>query len=184
MRRRVLVAGVGNIFFGDDGFGVEVVRRIREEGALPAEADVRDIGIRGIHLLYELMDGCELLVLVDVAQRGHAPGTVSVVEPADSGAGAGAGVVDPHGLAPDQMLAAVSGLGAAAGRTLLVVCEPADVEPGIGLSDPVREAVPAAVRTVAALVADQLAGHPVGPSLVGPSPVAPATRPRTEPSHA
>jgi hydrogenase maturation protease len=177
--RRVLVAGVGNIFFGDDGFGVEAVRRIREEAALPAEADVRDIGIRGIHLLYELMDGCELLVLVDVAQRGHAPGTVSVIEPGDAGGGAGAGVLDPHGLAPDQMLAAVSGLGAAAERTLLVVCEPADVEAGIGLSEPVLAAVPAAVRTVASLVADHLAGLPVGTS-----PINPLTQPRTEPSHA
>jgi hydrogenase maturation protease len=169
MTRRVLVAGVGNIFFGDDGFGVEVVRRIRQAGALPAAVDVRDIGIRGIHLVYELMDGCELLLVVDVAARGLVPGTVSVVEPDDAGSahdgvhgvggGARADLLDPHGLAPDRMLAAVAGLGAAAGRTLLVVCEPENVEPGIGLSDPVRDAVPAAVRTVTALIAEHLAEH-------------------------
>lgn len=189
MTRRVLVAGVGNIFFGDDGFGVEVVRRIREAGvpaAWAGDVDVRDIGIRGIHLLYELMDGCELLVLVDAAARGEAPGTVSVVDPGSAtGPAPGAGLLDAHGLAPDQLLAAVAGLGAATGRALVVACEPRSLDAGIGLSAPVLAAVPAAVETVAALVEAHLTDHPAGPGAIAHHPSTPvAEYPRTEPSHA
>ena len=174
MTHRVLVAGLGNIFHGDDGFGEAVVRRLRHDGGLPPEARLRDVGISGIHLLYELMDGYELLVLVDAAQRGMLPGTVSVLEPdgggplsgnrgvadnldlglEDGGSLSEAAVLDPHNLAPDRLLAAVADFGVAAERTLLVVCEPATLEPGIGLSEAVRDAVPAAARTVVEIVAE------------------------------
>lgn len=147
-----MVAGVGNIFQRDDAFGCEVVRLLAEEakeGQWPDGVEIADFGIRGIHLAYELLDGCDLLVLVDVAERGHEPGTVSVVEvgPEDDGPPAPS-VMDAHGLAPDQVFATIASLGARPGRTLLVACEPADVSAGMGLSDRVREAIPYAVDAV------------------------------------
>jgi len=77
---RILVAGIGNIFKGDDGFGVEVVRRLAQR-PLPSSVTVADFGIRGIDLTYALLDGYEAAVLVDAAQRGELPGTISIVEP-------------------------------------------------------------------------------------------------------
>jgi hydrogenase maturation protease len=145
-----LVAGVGNIFQRDDAFGVEVVRLLSER-PVPPGVRVKDFGIRGVHLVYELLDGCDLFVLVDAAQRGCAPGTVTVleVEPEHIAAPAGeTGVLDAHGLAPDQVFAMLASMGGRPGRSLVVACEPADVSPGMGLSDQVREALPTAVRAV------------------------------------
>jgi hydrogenase maturation protease len=144
--RRTLVAGVGNIFQRDDAFGVEVIRLLAER-SWPPGVEVADFGIRGVHLVYELLGGCDLFVLVDAAQRGHPPGTVTVleVEPAEM---ARTGVMDAHGLAPDQVFAMLAAMGSRPGRSLVVACEPADVSPGMGLSDQVREALPAAVRVV------------------------------------
>lgn len=144
---RTMVAGVGNIFQRDDAFGCEVVRLLAD-GQWPDGVEIADFGIRGIHLAYELLDGCELLVLVDVAARGHEPGTVSVVEVDHDDGPPVAAVMDAHGLAPDQVFATIASLGARPGRTLLVACEPADVSAGMGLSDRVREAIPYAVDAV------------------------------------
>ena len=167
---RVLVAGVGNVFFGDDGFGVEVVRRLRLGPALPTNVKVLDVGIRGIHLAYELMDGCELLVLVDVAARGHRPGTVSVIE-ADEPTGEqarlerGTPVLDAHGLAPAELLGALSTLQSTPDRTLVVACEPGDLDPGIGLSKPVAAAVDTALR----LITEIITTHPYPADDAGPA---------------
>jgi hydrogenase maturation protease len=152
MTGRTLVAGVGNIFQRDDAFGVEVVRLLAGRPR-PAGVKVADFGIRGVHLVYELLDGWDLFVLVDVAQRGHAAGTVTVLEvgPADTPPRPGAGpsgVMDAHGLAPDQVFAMLDSMGGRPGRSLVVACEPADVSAGMGLSDQVREALPHAVRAV------------------------------------
>ena len=76
----VLVAGIGNIFLADDGFGVEVAQRLRRP-ALPDGVRVEDFGIRGVHLAYELLDGYDALVLVDAVPMGEPPGTVAVIEP-------------------------------------------------------------------------------------------------------
>jgi hydrogenase maturation protease len=157
---RVFVAGVGNVFLGDDGFGVEVIRRLTEHGrALPAGVAVADVGIRGIHLAYELMDGCDLLVLVDTASTGAVPGTVAVLEPRLPDPAAAPPVLDAHGLAPDQLLATLAKLGVRPARTLVVGCEPADLTEGIGLSPPVQAAVPAAVRLVEELIEHEEGGH-------------------------
>ena len=147
MRGRTLVAGVGNIFQRDDAFGVEVIRLLAGRPRPPG-VKVADFGIRGVHLVYELLDGCDLFVLVDVAQRGRAPGTVTVleVEPADMESPSG--IMDAHGLAPDQVFAMLDSMGSRPGRSLVVACEPADVSAGMGLSDQVREALPHAVRAV------------------------------------
>ena len=151
MSGRTLVAGVGNVFLRDDAFGVEVVRLLAER-PVPDGVQVKDFGIRGVHLAYDLLDGCDLFVLVDVAQRGETPGTVTVLEvevPEPDPAVLGSGpVIDAHSLTPDGIFAMLGSLGGRPGRSLLVACEPADVSAGMGLSGPVREALPHAVRTV------------------------------------
>jgi hydrogenase maturation protease len=150
---RTLVAGVGNIFQRDDAFGVEVIRLLADRPGTPG-VQIRDFGIRGVHLVYDLLDGCDLFVLVDAAARGAEPGTVAVleVEPrraaADGGDPAGAPVIDAHGLTPDDIFALLASLGGRPGRSLVVACEPADTSPGMGLSDPVQAALPHAVAAV------------------------------------
>ncbi|HET9972548.1 MAG TPA: hydrogenase maturation protease [Streptosporangiaceae bacterium] len=153
---RTLVAGVGNIFLSDDAFGCEVVRLMAGR-PVPAGVEVKDFGIRGVHLVYDLLDGCDLFVLVDAAARGEAPGTVSVIEvevpePGPSVPGSGP-VMDAHDLTPDAIFAMLGSLGGRPGRSLLVACEPADVGAGMGLSGPVQEALPHAVRTVEEIIA-------------------------------
>jgi hydrogenase maturation protease len=145
--RRTLVAGVGNIFQRDDAFGVEVIALLAGRPR-PACVEIADFGIRGVHLVYELLGGCDLFVLVDVVQRGHAPGTVTVLEVDPEHMPPGNAVMDAHGLAPDQIFSMLTAMGARPGRTLVVACEPADVSEGMGLSDQVREALPDAVRAV------------------------------------
>jgi hydrogenase maturation protease len=148
-----LVAGVGNVFLRDDAFGVEVIKLLAGR-PVPDGVQVKDFGIRGVHLAYDLLDGCELFVLVDAAQRGEAPGTVTVLEvevPEPDP------VIDAHSLTPDGIFALLGSLGGRPGRSLLVACEPADVSAGMGLSDPVQEALPHAVRTVEEILAGTVA---------------------------
>ena len=158
MTRRTLVAGVGNIFLRDDAFGVEVIRLLAEH-PVPDGVEIRDFGIRGVHLAYELLNGCDLFVLVDAAERGEAPGTVSVIEvevpEPDPAAGP---VIDAHSMTPDGIFALLGSLGGRPGRSLLVACEPADVSAGIGLSEPVEAALPHAVRTVEEILAGVVTG--------------------------
>ncbi|MER7732187.1 hydrogenase maturation protease [Streptomyces erythrochromogenes] len=170
MSPKVLIAGIGNVFLGDDGFGVETVRALSAH-PLPDGVEVVDFGVRGVHLAYQLLDGYDTLVLVDATARGGAPGTLYLIEPeteaeaaagADTAAAAGAGtqaagpgegpVLDGHHMSPDTVLALLGALCAGTGatpprRTLVLGCEPACVEEGIGLSAPVAAAVPEAVRT-------------------------------------
>jgi hydrogenase maturation protease len=144
---KTLVAGVGNIFQRDDAFGVEVIRLLASR-PVPPGVQVADFGIRGVHLVYELLDGCDLFVLVDAAQRGWPPGTVTVLEVQPTDMASPSGVMDAHGLAPDQVFAMLDSMGSRPGRSLVVACEPADVTAGMELSDQVREALPHAVRAV------------------------------------
>jgi hydrogenase maturation protease len=154
MTGRTLVAGVGNVFLGDDAFGVEVVR-------LLAEQPRRDFGIRGVHLAYELLNGCDLFVLIDAAPRGEAPGTVTVVDvELPDPASLTSPVIDAHSLTPDSIFALLSSLGGRPGRTLLVACEPADISARMGLSDPVADALPHAVRAVEEILAQAAAAAP------------------------
>jgi hydrogenase maturation protease len=148
VKSRTVVAGVGNVFLRDDAFGVEVARLLAER-PIPANTEVHDFGIRGLHLAYELLDGCDLFILVDAAPRGEQPGTVTVLEVGQAEPGPGpVPVMDAHGLAPDEVFRLLDSLGGRPGRSLVVACEPADVSPGMGLSDPVREALPHAVQAV------------------------------------
>lgn len=158
----ILVACVGNIFNGDDAFGVEVARRLSRR-TLPDGVRVIDFGICGIDLTYALMDGYDAVILVDAAQRGEAPGVVSVVEPDPIPAGdpiAEDLALSPHELDPAKVLRLVSALGGTCRRVLLVACEPltfGDDEGVMGLSEPVTAAVGVAAETVEELIEEMMA---------------------------
>ncbi|HTU73853.1 MAG TPA: hydrogenase maturation protease [Trebonia sp.] len=154
MTGRTLVAGTGNVFLGDDAFGVEVARLLAARPR-PDGVEIADFGIRGVHLVYELLNGCDLFVLIDASPRGQAPGTVTVLEvdPADHPATDQAALVDAHSLSPDAIFAMLAAMGGRPGRCLVVACEPADVSAGMGLSDPVKAALPHAVRAVEEILA-------------------------------
>jgi hydrogenase maturation protease len=145
--QRVLVAGVGNVFLGDDGFGVEVARRLAKLD-LPDWVAVGDYGISGMHLAYDLADGVETAILVDAMPRGGEPGTVYVVEPERPAVA----LLDGHGMQPDVVLGMLDTLGADVGRILIVGCEPATAAPGMELSAPVAAAVDDVVRIVLELI--------------------------------
>ncbi|MBC6461880.1 hydrogenase maturation protease [Actinomadura sp. HBU206391] len=148
---KILVAGVGNVFLGDDGFGVEVARRLTET-ELPAGVEVGDFGIRGIHLAYELSE-YDTTILVDATPRGGPPGGLYALELEE---GSPQDVIDAHGMTPDAVLDLVGVIGGEMRRVLLVGCEPADVSPGMELSAPVRAAIEPAVRLVRELVEKEM----------------------------
>jgi hydrogenase maturation protease len=158
MTGRTVVAGVGNVFLRDDAFGVEVARLLATRPQPPG-VEVCDYGIRGVHLVYDLLNGCDLFVLVDAAPRGEPPGTVTVLEAElPEGDSLARPVIDGHSLTPDGIFALLASLGGPAarpGRSLIVACAPADVSAGMGLSEPVQAAVPHAVRAVEEI----LVGH-------------------------
>lgn len=152
MTPHVLIAGVGNIFLGDDGFGSEVASQLARE-QLPDWAKAADFGIRGIHLAYELLEGYETLILIDALPRGEEPGTVSVVERLSDQA---TGIQpDAHSMDPRTVFAYLESMGGPLPRTLIVGCEPLSTAEEIGLSEPVSRAVPEAVRLIHGLLADE-----------------------------
>jgi hydrogenase maturation protease len=165
---KILVAGIGNIFLGDDGFGVEVARRLSERD-WPAGVSVVDFGIRGYDLAFALVDGCQAAILVDALARGEAPGTLYVLEPDVEGLGelSPAGMAG-HGLHPAQVLNLARLFGSLPGRILVVGCEPATLEfdldtveeGGMGLSEPVQAAVAGAITLVESLVTKVRAALP------------------------
>jgi hydrogenase maturation protease len=163
---RVLVAGIGNIFLGDDGFGVEVVRRLGEV-PLPASVRVADYGIRGVHLAYDLLDGkVDTLILVDALPLDEPPGTIGVVEVDLNGPqwtlGPGPGpapAADAHGMDPETTLRLVRTLGVRLARVVVVGCQPGSVVEEMGLSDRVRAAVEPARDLVARMAREVAAGH-------------------------
>ncbi len=152
---RILIAGVGNIFFGDDGFGGEVVRRLLLT-TLPDGVHVEDFGIRSYDLAYAIMDGYDAVILVDAMPRGEAPGTLSLIE-ADPGEKGSPELINAHGLSPASVLQMVQNLGAKTGRMYVVGCEPAILEAEeIGLCETVQSVVPQAVDLIQDLVRDLL----------------------------
>jgi hydrogenase maturation protease len=152
---KILVAGIGNVLLGDDGFGVEVARRLASK-ALPEGVRVVDFGIRGVDLAYALLDGYEAAVLVDVARRGGPPGTLYVLEPmVDEIHGGSESSPDPHSMHPARVMAFVEALGGTPGALRLVACEPAEVNEDdlvMGLSAPVAAAVDPATALVESLI--------------------------------
>jgi len=152
---KVLVAGIGNIFLSDDGFGVEVVKHI-DLTTLPEEirkdVTVSDFGIRGVHLSYELLDGYDALVLIDAMTLGEAPGTVVTFEPDVESIDATS--VDAHSMSPAVVLGLLAGIGAELPLVVVVGCQPLTLEEGMGLSDPVMAAVGPAAEAVLQVVND------------------------------
>jgi hydrogenase maturation protease len=156
MSKRILVAGIGNIFLGDDGFGVEVVKRLAGR-ELPEGVEVVDFGIRGLDLAYALQKDYELVVFVDATPRGGEPGTVYLIEPEIVEDGEVS--LDTHGMDPIKVIKLSRALGAKPIRTLVVGCEPQVVVSGedyddmlMELSESVRAAVEEAVKLVESLV--------------------------------
>jgi hydrogenase maturation protease len=169
----VLVAGIGNLFLGDDGFGPEVVRQLAAPGCLPPRVRVIDYGIRGMHLAYDLLNGYDALVLVDAYPGNGPPGEVTVLEvgPQDLGTGE----FDAHGMNPVSVLANLGQMGGTLPLTYLVGCTPAGVEEGIGLSEAVSAAVPEAIDAVRRLVGRLVPAEPA--ESVGPAAPAEAAEP-------
>jgi hydrogenase maturation protease len=155
--RRILVAGVGNAWLRDDGFGGEVARRL-EGMALPAGVAVMDAGTGGLDLAYEVMRGYDGLVLVDVSRQGGEPGTLYVMEPDEASIAGGiedGDTINPHAMDPQTMLRFVKSVGAWPGRVVVIACEPADVgELGFGLSEQVQAAVERALDLVGETVGE------------------------------
>ncbi len=154
LRPSILVAGIGNLFLGDDGFGPEVARVLASRADLPEDVRVVDYGIRGMHLAYDILDGCEALVLVDAIPGDGEPGeiTVMAVGPEDLPGGE----FDAHGMDPVSVLSSLTALGGSLPPTFVVGCVPATVEEHMGLSEPVGAAVPEAASAVIRLIGERI----------------------------
>jgi len=154
---RILVAGIGNIFLGDDAFGVEAVRELTGS-ELPEGVNVVDFGIRGYDLAYAIMDGYAAVILIDATSRGNLPGTLYLMQlDPEEPAKLAMEVPDGHGLGPVEVLRLVKSLGGHFERLYLVGCEPRVLESEhgqIGLSEPVQAAIPQAVEMIRTLVKD------------------------------
>jgi len=157
---RILVAGVGNMFLGDDAFGVEVIRSLQKR-SWPDHVRVVDFGIRGLDLAYTLLDGYDALILVDATPRGRPPGTLYVIEPDLNDLndpGQQETTVEMHELHPVKVFRLVQTLGGQLPWLRVVGCEPATLgseeDPALGLSPPVLAAVAEAVRMVETLLRD------------------------------
>ena len=158
----ILIAGIGNIFLGDDAFGCEVLKHLSQRD-WPENIRVVDFGIRGFDLTYALLDECDLTILVDTTPRGEAPGTLYVIEPDVSEletTDPDAMLVATHGMDPLKVLTTVKSMGGQLNKVMLVGCEPETFGPEeglIGLSEAVAAAVPEAVKIIDSLIAKQLA---------------------------
>jgi hydrogenase maturation protease len=156
---RILVAGLGNIFLGDDAFGVEVVRRLSQMN-VPEHVRLMDVGVRSVHLAYELRERAyETVILIDVVSTGDPAGTISVLQPESDGA-AGPRVQEGHGVGPHEIAALVRQLGGKVPRMMIVACQPSRIGPEAGLSEPVAAAVDGAVQTVMRLLPSDVGAMP------------------------
>jgi hydrogenase maturation protease len=154
-KKRVMVAGVGNMFMKDDGFGGAVIKSIRNK-KFPEGVEVKDFGTGGLKLAYDLMKGYDGLILIDASMRGEKPGTLYVIEPTETDFNADleqGGPIDPHGADPATILRFVRSIGSWPARVLIVACEPETVDDfEIGLSAPVSAAIESAATMVEDLV--------------------------------
>jgi len=155
MKPTILIAGIGNIFLGDDAFGVEVARALLQR-PLPAAVAVKDFGIRGFDLAYALLDPWDTVILVDALPRREPPGTLFTIEPNLADIGNTGASMDPHSMDPVRVLHLAASMGTINARVLVVGCEPHDfgdeLEGRMGLSAPVQAAVPEACNMVLELV--------------------------------
>ena len=140
----ILVAGIGNIFQGDDAFGSELAQRMQTE-VWPEDVRVVDFGIRGLDLMYALLESYDAVILIDAAPRGGPPGTLYLIEPELTELDGGG--VETHGMDPMRVLAAARQMGADPGHVYVLGCEPGMLE-GMELSAPVRDALDDAGRMI------------------------------------
>ncbi len=166
--KKILVAGIGNIFFGDDAFGCEVASQLARR-PLPAGVRVTDFGIRSYDLAYAIMENYDATILVDATPQGNAPGTIYLIEPDIIFAQPGnisldnvsMEVVNAHSMNPVRVLQLVRSLGGKPGWLRVVGCEPAVLEceeGAMGLSAPVQAAVVPAIEVIESLIHDLLSG--------------------------
>ena len=128
--RRILVAGVGNAWLRDDGFGGEVARQL-EQREMPDGVEVMDAGTGGLDLAYEVMRGYDALGILDVSRQGGEPGTLYVMEAQEESVPGGiedGEVINPHGMDPQTVLRFVKSIGAWPGKVLVIACEPSRLE--------------------------------------------------------
>jgi hydrogenase maturation protease len=165
--RKILIAGVGNAWLRDDGFGGEVARRLQRR-ELPDGVAVMDVGTGGLDLAYEVMRGYDALVILDVSRQGGEPGTLYVMEAEEDevqGAIEDGEVINPHSMDPQTVLRFVKSIGAWPGRVVVIACEPADVgQMGWGLSEQVKDAVERAVDLVVETIEELRSGATVQPA--------------------
>jgi len=156
-KKRVMIAGVGNMFMKDDGFGGAVIKKILHNN-FPEGVEVKDFGTGGLKLAYDLMKGYDALILVDASSRGEKPGTVFLIEPDEKEISSNleqGGLIDPHGSDPVTVLRFVKSIGAWPAKVLIVGCEPVSVvDFEIGLSEPVNAAVNKAAEMVENIIKD------------------------------
>ena len=155
IKKRVMIAGVGNMFMKDDGFGGAVIKRILNK-KFPDGVEVKDFGTGGLKLAYDLMKGYDGLILLDASTRGEPPGTLYVIEPNEGDINPDleqGGPIDPHGADPATVLRFVKSIGSWPAKVLIVACEPETVDDfEIGLSNPVNAAIDKAVEMVEDIV--------------------------------
>jgi hydrogenase maturation protease len=165
--RSILIAGVGNAWLRDDGFGGEVARRLAEVD-LPAGVSVMDAGTGGLDLAYEVMRGYDALVILDVSPQGGEPGTLYVMEPEEESVPGGiedGDVINPHAMDPQTVLRFVKSVGAWPGKVVVIACEPEQVsEMGWGLTERVQAAVTRAVALVLETVDELRSGALAAPA--------------------
>lgn len=155
--KQILIAGVGNAFLSDDGFGGAVAQRLENRG-VPSGVTVMDFGTGGLDLAYEVMRGYDALVIVDVSRQGGEPGTLYVMEPDEAEVEGGiedGELINPHGMDPKTVLRFVKSVGGWPGKVVIVACEPTTVEEmGMELSEDVAAAVERAVDSVLEQIAE------------------------------
>jgi hydrogenase maturation protease len=154
----ILVAGIGNIFFGDDAFGSEVARRLAYR-PIPEHVHVVDFGIRGLDLVYTLLDGYDAVILIDATPRGGVPGTLYTIDPDLGEPGNAHAEIEAHAMDPMRVLAVAQSMGANLKRVRIVGCEPAQLEHEdgyIGLSPQVGAAVDEAITIIESLIQEAL----------------------------
>ncbi len=155
--KNILIAGLGNIFQGDDAFGCEVIRQLKPD-AFPEGVKVMDFGIRSYDLAYALTNGYEAVILVDAISRGRAPGSLYLIEPETNlPGGFEPGAVDAHTMNPVSVIQMAQTLGGVRGKLYLIGCEPAILENDeMILSGEVQEAIPRAITMIESLAQELL----------------------------
>jgi hydrogenase maturation protease len=157
VRKRVMIAGVGNMFMQDDGFGGAVIKKMQHKN-FPEGVEIKDFGTGGLKLAYDLMRGYDGLILLDASPRGEKPGTLYVIEPNQDDINPDlqqGGPIDPHGADPATVLRFVKSIGSWPGKVIIVACEPEAVgDFEIGLSAPVMAAIDKAIEMVEDIVND------------------------------